>query len=308
MMSDPASIFSSLRPRQWLKNLVVFAAILFSGELFIPEKFMPVFYTFLIFSIASSAMYLVNDVVDRPRDKVHFSKKNRPIASGKVDERTAIILAILLGIVALTTSYFLQTYLFFIILAYLTIQLSYTFFLKEIIIIDILVIAFTFMLRIFGGSIVAAAPLSSWLILTTMMLALFLGIGKRKSELTLLSGVKVGEHRKTLLSYPEKLLDGLAFTMATATLITYSLFTFNSPEAQGGGFFGTFLPTTLASPKLLMLTIPIVVYGIFRYLYLVFERREGESPEKVLLSDRPLFLSVSLWAIVAIFLLYAVSF
>jgi len=298
------SIISSLRPRQWLKNLVIFAAIFFSKELFYPEKFWPVFHTLLVFCIASSSMYLLNDIIDREHDKQHFSKKGRPIASGKISVSLATTISFILSALALTVSYQIQTYLFFIVLTYIVVQLLYSFLLKGVIILDVLAIAFSFMLRIFAGSIVVLTPLSSWLILTTMMLALLLAIGKRRSEFTLLNAQERGGFRKTLISYPPQLLDGLVLVMSAASLITYSLFTFNSPEAQVKEFFTQFLPSTLATPKLLMVTIPIVVYGIFRYLYLVFERGEGESPEKILVSDRPLLFSVVMWFLVAVFLLY----
>ncbi len=300
------NIFISFRPTQWLKNLVVFAAIIFSRELFVASEFYLVFYTFLIFSAASSSMYLINDVVDKDKDKLHFSKKHRPIASGKISDRLALITAVALSSISLAISYILSSYLFFIVLVYLIIQILYTFWLKNIIILDVLVIALAFMLRIFAGSVVILASLSAWLILTTMMLALFLGIGKRRSEITLLSGI-AASHRRTLLSYPVQLLDGLVFMMATATLITYSLFTFNAPENIQKEFFSAFLPRTLDSPKMLMLTIPIVVYGVFRYLYLIFEKSEGESPEKVLITDRPLFFAVLSWIILVIFILYFFS-
>lgn len=300
------NIFISLRPTQWLKNLVVFAAIIFSKELFILSKFSLVFYTFLIFSAASSSMYLINDIVDKDKDKLHFSKRNRPIASGKISPNLAILIALVLGLTSLTASYYISSYLFVTVSAYLILQLLYTFWLKNIIIIDVLVIALAFMLRIFAGSVVILASLSAWLILTTMMLALFLGIGKRRSELTLLNGLAVSP-RKTLLSYPVQFLDGLAFMMATATLITYSLFTFNAPETIQKEFFTTFLPRTLDSPKMLMITIPIVVYGVFRYLYLIFEKSEGESPAKVFITDRPLFLAVMVWMALVIFILYFFS-
>ena len=298
------NVLKSLRITQWLKNLVVFAAIIFSREFFITSKFLPVFYTFLIFSAASSAMYLVNDVVDRDRDRLHFSKKFRPIAAGKLSPRLALSAALFLIVASLISAAYLSTYLFFIILLYLIIQFFYTLLLKNIIIIDILVIAFAFMLRIFAGSLVVITPLSAWLILTTMMLALLLGIGKRRSELTLLRGKVAAEHRRTLLSYPAQLLDGLVFMMSTATIITYSLFTFNSPELVQKEFFTTFFPRTLSSPKLLMATIPIVIYGVFRYLYLIFEKSEGESPEKVLVTDRPLFFTVVIWILLVILFLY----
>ena len=299
-----ANVFISMRPFQWLKNLVVFAAIVFSQELFISSKFAPVFYTFVIFSAASSAMYLINDLVDRSRDRIHFLKKLRPISAGKISPRLVLLLAAALIVLSLVGSHFLSGYLFFIILTYLFVQLLYNFWLKNIIILDVLTIATAFMLRIFAGSVVVVTPLSAWLILTTMMLALFLGIGKRRSELTLMGGEEAIKHRTTLLSYPPQLLDGVSFMMATATLITYSLFTFNSPEFAQKELFAAYLPRTLSSPKLLMVTIPIVAYGVFRYLYLIFEKSEGGTPERVLVGDKPLLICVTLWMGVVIFLLY----
>src|SRR4030042_2566174 len=298
-------VFVSVRPRQWIKNLVVFAAILFSKELFILSKFTPVFYTFLIFCAASSSMYLINDIADRNRDKLHFSKKDRPIAAGNLSVRTAAIVALFLASVALISSTFISPYLVPLIAIYLVIQLFYTFILKEIIILDVIAISFTFMLRIFAGSIVVLTPLSSWLIITTMMFALFLSVGKRRSEFTLLTKQQGGQHRKTLLFYPQQLLDGLVFMMATAILITYSLFTFNSPEIGGNVFYASVLPQTLATSKLLMATIPIVAYRAFRYLYLIFEESAGASPATILISDKPLFFTVFLWFFSVIFFLYA---
>ena len=249
-------------------------------------------------------MYLINDLVDQPLDKFHFSKKLRPIAAGKLPARLVLFLALCLIAAGLIAAFYLSSYLFFTLVIYLVAQLAYSFWLKDLIILDVLAIAFAFMLRIFAGSVVVLTPLSSWLILTTMMLALFLAIGKRRSELTLLRGQQTSGYRKILLSYPAALLDGLVFMMATATLITYSLFTFNSPEFAQKEFFATFFPRTLSSPKLLMATIPIVVYGVFRYLYLIFEKSEGESPEKVLIGDRPLLASVIFWIFSVIFILY----
>lgn len=308
----PKSIFIdiliALRPIQWLKNLVIFAAILFSQELFIADKFIPVFYTFIIFSTSSSAAYLVNDLVDRPKDRLHFSKKLRPIAAGRLPTKLVLFLVALLVVFSLISSYFVSNYLLLIILVYLTIQVLYSLLLKNIIILDILIIAFAFMLRIFAGSLVVVTPLSAWLILTTMMIALFLGVGKRRSELTLLGGVQAPAHRKALFSYPIILLDGLTFMMATAALITYSLFTFNAPELTQKEFITSLLPHTLSSPKLLMVTIPVVVYGVFRYLYLIFEKSEGSSPERVFITDRPLLASVLVWVGLVLFLLYFFAF
>jgi len=301
------NIIKSLRPIQWVKNLVVFAAILFSRELFIPDKFTPVFLTFIIFSLVSSAMYLLNDMVDKPLDQLHFSKKYRPIASGELPNGVVLICIFFLASASLIGAALLSSYLLYIIIGYILIQVLYTFVLKNIVVLDVLAIAFAFMLRVFAGSFVVLTPLSAWLIITTMMLALFLATGKRRCELTLLSGAAPTSHRKALLSYTTPLLDGLVFMMATATLITYSLFTFNSPELLQREFFAALLPQTLSSPKLLMATIPLVAYGIFRYLYLVFEKSEGESPEMVLIKDKPLLTAVVLWLISVIMLLFFFS-
>ncbi len=296
-------LFSALRPRQWLKNLVVFAALVFSRQLFVPEKFLLVLYTFFIFCMLSSGMYLVNDLVDLPSDRQHPKKRFRSIASGKLDERWALFTALVLVLTSLLFAFQLSRYLGLIVVLYIFVQLSYTFLLKKIIILDVLTIAFTFMLRIFAGSLVILAPLSSWLILTTIMLATFLSVGKRRSELTLLLGLSPAP-KVTLLPYPQVFLDGLVFMMGTATIITYSLFTFNSPELAKNSFLTAILPSTLSSAKFLMFTIPLVLFGIFRYLYLIFEKTEGDSPEKVLLSDLPLFVSVVAWLALVLFFLY----
>jgi 4-hydroxybenzoate polyprenyltransferase len=298
------NLFVSLRPRQWIKNLIVFSALVFSRQLFIEEKFLLVLYTFFVFCAASSAMYLVNDVVDRASDKQHFKKKFRPIAKGRIDSQTALTVAFILIATSFLASYRLSHYLVVVVAIYFVIQLSYTLLLKKILIVDVLTIAFAFMLRIFAGSVVILAPLSSWLIMTTIMLATFLSIGKRRSELTLLSAQPAS--KMSFIPYRSVFLDGLVFMMGTATIITYSLFTFNSPEVAEKNLFSSLLPSTLVSPKFLMATIPVVLFGIFRYIYLIFEKTQGDSPEKVLLSDLPLFVSVLIWFSLILFFLYLV--
>jgi 4-hydroxybenzoate polyprenyltransferase len=297
-------LIRSIRPRQWIKNLVVFAAIVFAGQLFNPEKYLPVTYTFLIFCGLTSASYLINDLIDAKRDRLHYFKKNRPIAKGLLEPKIAFGAAFILLSLSLFASYFLSSYLFVLALGFVFIQLAYTFILKGIILIDIISIAAAFMLRIFAGALVIPTPLSSWLILTTMMLALFLAIGKRRLELTLLDQKTASEHRQTLLHYPPILLDGLTFMAATGTLITYSLFTFNEISVSRNLGFSTLLPETLATPKWLMVTIPLVVYGVFRYLYLIYEKKEGESPERVLLQDLPLLSTVVVWGIIVTGIVY----
>lgn len=304
MDKQVTSIIISLRPLQWLKNLSIFAAILFFGDFFNPTFFWPTFAGFWIFNILSSGMYLVNDLVDIDHDKVHPIKKLRPIAQGNLSKKTAVTLVIALTTIGLYWAYLLAPYFFIVSLVFVLLQLSYNFFLKYIILLDIVVIATTFMLRIFAGSFILLTPLSSWLILTTMMLALFLAAGKRKSELTLLTKKLAGKHRETLYYYPTKLLDGFTFMMAASTLITYSLFTFNEIEIQNKDFIIAYLPQTLSSPKWLMATIPLVVYGIMRYLYLIFEGSGEDSPEKILVKDLPLLITTLLWVLAVIIFIY----
>lgn len=297
-------IIVSVRPRQWLKNLSVFAAIFFAGRLLEPRSFLLILAVFFIFCFLSGSVYLINDIVDTQADKIHFSKRNRPIASGRLSKKTAFLFAVVLSIGAVILSFFISKIVFFSAILFLLIQILYSFRLKKIIILDVMAIAFLFMLRVFAGSFVISAPLSSWLILTVLMLALFLAIGKRRSEVTLLSKQAAASHRLILSHYPIALLDGLTFMMAASTFLTYSLFTFNTDRAPVDQTLANFLPQTLSSSRWLMVTIPLVIYGIFRYLYLIFDKKEGESPEKVLLSDLPLFTTVATWVLVIFIFIY----
>jgi 4-hydroxybenzoate polyprenyltransferase len=247
-------------------------------------------------------MYLVNDVVDIKADQAHFSKKERPISRGAVSARLALGSALVLALLGLGLSYRISELIFFTSIIFIAVQASYSLSLKGMIIIDILAISFTFMLRVFAGSFAISEPLSSWLILTVMMLAIFLAVGKRRSELTLLSAQEAASHRQILSHYPVSFLDGLTFMMGAASLLTYSLFSFNT--GRNLSLLSSYLPQTLANPRWLMLTIPLVVYGIFRYLYLVMEKKQGESPEKVLLSDFTLFITVSAWTLSVFLILY----
>ncbi len=297
-------ILISSRPRQWLKNLSVFAAVFFGGRLLNQVDFLTIFFVFIIFSILSSSVYLFNDVVDAKADKVHFSKKNRPVASGLLSPKTALFACVILASIGVIASVLVSNLVFLSTILFLATQVAYSLKLKKLIIIDVMVIAFLFMIRVFVGSFAIAAPLSSWLILTVLMLSLFLAIGKRRSEVTLLSQQEATAHRLILSHYPISLLDGLAFMMAGSTLLTYSLFTFNTDRANVSTPLANLLPQTLASSMWLMLTIPLVIYGIFRYLYLIFDKKEGESPEKVLLSDLPLFTTVAIWVLTIFIFIY----
>lgn len=304
LLSKIYYLFISLRPRQWLKNLSVFAAIFFGGELLNLNSLTVVSFVFIVFCLQSSAVYLLNDTIDIKADQSHFSKKERPIAKGLISKNLALITACILSLISLVFSYQISELIFFANIIFVAVQIIYSLYLKQVILFDVLAIAFNFMIRVFAGSFAISVSLSSWLILTVMMLSLFLAIGKRRSEVTLLSFREAVEHRKILSHYPLPLLDGLVFMMATSSLLTYSLFTFNTVKGETVVFLTNYLPTTLANPRWLMATIPLVVYGIFRYLYLIFEKKEGESPEKVLLTDTPLFTTVLLWILLTFVIIY----
>lgn len=297
--------FVTFRPVQWLKNLSLYAPLVFWGALFRPEGFAKVLQAFLIFCAVSSAMYVVNDLLDAPRDRLHPYKKYRPIASGKLDVLLAVVTALLLLVASLTAAYFLEFYFFLIVVTYILLQILYSLFLRQVIIMDALAIALGFILRVFAGAWVLPVPLSSWLVLSTIGLALLLAFGKRRSEKTILKTEGLPSRtRRTLEHYPDTLLDAMISMSAAFAIISYSLFTFQTSPLPATPFFETFLPTTLAQPKLMMLTIPLVIYAVARYLYVIYEKGEGESPERVLLSDYPLLLSVVFWGVSVVAIVY----
>jgi 4-hydroxybenzoate polyprenyltransferase len=302
-----------LRPRQWIKNLAIFATITFTGHLFTIPSLIDTIYAFLIFCAISSAIYVINDIFDIEKDKLHPFKKFRPLANGDVTIHTGLFIAIVLTIISLGASYLLDPVFFLITLIYLMLQLSYTMYLKHIAVIDILALAAGYILRVYAGEVVTGYHISVWILLTTISLSLFLAIGKRRRELTLVSqdtSKHISEIRKTLSHYSERLLDVYASIFATSTFISYALFTFleNSREltVTNDLFLPEFLPASMQK-KWLMLTIIPVVYGLMRYLQDIYERHEGESPEKVLFTDKPLLATVVIWAASVIFIIYVIG-
>jgi len=294
-----------MRPRQWLKNLSIYAPLVFWGELFRPDGFVKVTKAAILFSMVSSAVYLVNDILDAPRDRRHPFKKNRPVASGKLSVKTALSVAILLLATGLAGSFFLESYFFFPVLAYFLLQLFYSLWLRNVIILDALTIALGFILRVFAGAWVLPVPLSSWLVLSAVGLALLLAFGKRRSERTILANEGLDlKTRKILEHYPNTLLDAMISMSAAYAILSYSLFSFQTSPLQTTPLFETFLPATIARPKLMMLTVPIVIYSVARYLYVIYEKKEGESPERVLLSDYPLLASVIFWGLAVVAIIY----
>ena len=299
-------LFKAARPRQWIKNFALFAALIFSGSLLDPNAQIKASAAFLLFCLFSSATYLLNDVFDKDRDNLHPFKRKRPIASGLIPIPLAITLSTLAIVVGLPLSFKLSPAFFFAALTYLILQLFYSSYLKQIILIDVLVIAAGFVLRVYAGVWAIDAHLNVWFLLSVSSFALFLAIGKRRSERTLMEG-QASLHRETLLHYPENLLDILTAMFATGAWLTYAFFTFLQPPIQAtllvSNFLGGFeLPFTQA--KYLMATIPVVVYAVMRYLYIIYEKKEGESPERVILTDTPLLCAVVLWLVMVIGIIY----
>lgn len=300
-------IIKTARPRQWIKNFALFAGLIFSGQLDNPFALALMIKAFIIFSGLTSATYFLNDVFDIERDKEHPFKKRRPIASGLLSPRLAIIIALSLILILLPLAYRLHHSLFYASVGYLLLQLFYSAYLKSIILVDVMVIAAGFVLRVYAGIWALDAHLNVWFLLSIISFSLFLAIGKRRSELTLLSQQAAGKHRETLQHYPESLLDILTAMFANSTWLTYALFAFQQPPISIRPIF-TGLLNIVSLPfieaKYLMTTVPLVIYGVMRYLYIIYEKKEGESPERVLLTDTPLLATVISWLIFVIIIIY----
>ena len=284
-------LLRSMRIHHWIKNTFLFASLVFAKQIFNPIQLIKIFIAFILFSLISSCGYLINDLVDLDEDKKHPVKRNRPLASGKLPKNIAIFSAASLALTTIPISFFLNTTFGFIILSYFTLELIYSFFLKHQVILDVFGIALGFIFRVLAGSAIIGVEVSYWLLLCTGLISLFLGFSKRRHELVLL-GDEGYRHRKVLLEYSPYFLDQMISVVTPATLITYILYTIN---AETVAKFGT---------KNLILTVPFVLYGIFRYLYLVHQKEKGGNPTKLLLTDMPLMISVILWALVAVLIIY----
>ena len=285
------NLFISLRPDQWTKNLLVFAGLLFGLQLSNPPAVAQALIAFVIFCALSGVVYLINDVLDRESDRQHPHKASRPIASGALSVTAAIGAAVALTVAALTTAVFLGGRFTIVAIAYLTLLALYSGFLKHIVIIDALTIATGFVLRAVAGAVAVNVEISHWLLVCTILLALFVALAKRRHELVLLADGATS-HRKILGEYSPYLLDQMISVVTASTLVAYIFYTIN-PETEQK--FGT---------QWLGLTIPFPLYGIFRYLYLVHSREGGGSPADLLITDRPLLLCVALWGISVVLIIY----
>ncbi len=313
MIKIAYSTLRLLRPRQWIKNIAIFAAITFSGSLFEWPALQKVFFAFIVFCSLSSTSYIINDIFDIQKDRLHPFKRFRPLANKTLSVTYALGVAFVLASFSFLLGFLVNPAFFILSIVYLVVQFFYSTVLKPIAIIDILAIALGYILRVYAGELAGGVHISVWLLLTTISLSLFLAIGKRRSELTLVSqnkSVNISDVRKTLSHYSERLLDVYASIFATSTFISYTLFTFlENPRGFNLGlsiFLPDFLPAFFQR-KWLMITIVPVVYGLMRYLQDIYEKQEGESPERVLTSDKPLLITVISWILLVITIIYLIG-
>ena len=285
------ALLKTMRLRQWTKNGFVFFALIFDKQLFQPEAFLKTLEGFFLFCLTSSAVYLLNDIADVEADRTHPEKKKRPIASGKLPLNIAWSAAIVLVLVTLPIAYFLTPALAIILAVYLFLNILYSQWLKHVPILDVMIVSTGFLLRVAAGvTLITVVRFSPWLYVITTLFSLYIGLGKRRAEMTLLSH-GAGSHRKVLDGYTLPLLDQYITIVSGTTIVTYSLYTFTAPN--------------LPANHSMMLTIPFVVYGIFRYLQLIQTGNAAGAPDEVALKDHPLQVTVFLWglAVIAVFYL-----
>lgn len=281
----------SLRPYQWVKNVLVFAALFFSLSFLNMEAIVLSLKAFATFCLVSSSVYLMNDVRDVEADRLHPEKRNRPIAAGRVPVNAALATLFIFLASGLALSYTVNTGFLAVLLSYFFINLGYSFGLKRVVLLDVMIVAFGFLLRAVGGAVAIRVDVSPWLFICTLLLALLLVFGKRRHELALLkAGAR--RHRKSLANYTLPFIDGLMFVSAGAALVTYSLYTMADETAAR---FGT---------QWLVLTTPMAIYGIFRYLYLIYIKRSGGDPAWMMIKDKPFIANALLWALAVIAILY----
>lgn len=288
------ALIKTLRPRQWPKNAFILAAVIFDRQLSLtnPGPLIRTLIGFVLFCLLSSAVYILNDLMDIEADRKHPIKKNRPIASGQLPIPIAIAAEIIILLVVFPSSYALSTGFFYTSLAYFFTNIAYSLWLKHIPLIDVLVLASGFLLRVVAGvTIIHVERFSPWLYVVTTLLALYIGFGKRRAELTLMNE-NSSSSRRVLEGYNIPLLDQLITVVSSSTVLAYSLYTFSAPN--------------LPDDHTMMLTIPFVLYGIFRYLYLIQVKHEGGAPEELLLSDRPLQITILLYGLSTIWIIYFV--
>ncbi len=285
------ALLKTMRPRQWVtKNIFIFAAIVFDKQLFVLDSFLRTLAGFALFCLISSSVYIFNDIADVEADRQHPDKKNRPIPSGKLPMPAAWTAGIVLAVVTLGVGYLLEPAFGYVVGVYFLLIMAYSKWLKHIPIVDVLVISAGFVLRVGAGvTLIQVERFSPWLYVVMTLLSLFLGFGKRRAELALLVQ-GAGSHRKVLDGYTLPLLDQYIMIVSATTIVAYSLYTFSAPNVPEN--------------HSMMLTIPFVVYTIFRYLYLIEVKHAGGAPEEILLSDRPFQIAMILWGVTVLAIFY----
>ena len=286
------ALLQTMRPKQWPKNVFIFGALVFDKKLFESDYFLRTLAAFVMFCLLSSVVYIINDLGDIEKDRRHPVKQHRPLASGRLKPSVAVSVAVGILVVLLPLAFLLEVWFGVIALAYLVNNLLYTFWLKNEVIIDILSVAAGFVMRVGAGVfIIPTERFSPWMYICMALLALFMGFGKRRHELVLLAS-EANNHRRVLDDYNLPFLDEMMGVVTASTVMAYAIYTFS---AEG-----------LPSNQSMMLTVPFVLYAIFRYQYLVHVRGEGGAPEEILLGDRPFLMSVTLWGVLVVVLLYLV--
>lgn len=287
-------VIQSLRPYQWIKNGFVFLPLIFAKELFDIRSFFTILQATLIFCLLTGAVYLINDISDLESDRNHPRKRYRPLAAGDISVKLAAVVAVVLLLISLLSGYMIGVPFLCILIFYFIFQLGYTFYLKNVVILDVFCISASFLLRILAGAAAIGVSVSNWLIICASLLTIFLALGKRRHEIELLGEDQAHNHRNVLSGYSTYLLDQMILIVTGGAILSYMLYCI-SPET-----------VEKFQTDHLIYTFPFVLYGIFRYLYLIHKKNRGGSPEKVLVSDLPLLTSVILWGIFCILIIYKV--
>ena len=284
-------LFKSIRPQQWLKNLFIFAPLIFSENIFNRSMFLQSLLAFAVFCLLSGALYILNDLKDLEEDRIHPIKSKRPLAAGKLKKSQAITAFIILSFISLLFASLVNEEFLWVCLVYYVLQIAYSFALKHVVILDVFIVASGFFLRVIAGAVAIQVQISPWLLICTTLLALFLALSKRRHEILLLDEEAIN-HRPILKEYSAYLLDQMISVVTASTVIAYCLYTISGETIEK---FGT---------NKLILTVPFVLYGIFRYLYLIHQKAEGGTPETLILKDRPLLLDIILWIVSAALIIY----
>jgi len=284
-----------LRPKHWIKNFFVFAALIFSLNLFNIVKLIASLQAFFAFCLASSFVYIINDIIDIEQDRKHPKKRNRPITSGKISIKNAVVISIICLITSVTLAYFINFNTLIIITVYVPVNIFYSLKIKNVVILDVMFIALGFILRMMAGATAIEVSFSNWILLTTLCISLFLGFGKRKGEILLSNNNTQKNTRFVLKFYSIQFLDYMIMSSVTLTIISYALYTIDSEVIKR---FGT---------DKLIYTVPIVIYGMFRYLYVIYKSDSDGDPTEVVLKDKSIISVILLWIILVIGLIYGVK-